>query len=300
MAKADHLRVFRGPYWHHGIDIGDDSVVHYRGVISEKENAKVIKTSLEDFLLGAKLEIVEYNLDQCYPPEAVVSRALSKLGETKYSLVSNNCEHFARWCKTGEKKSEQVKDTVAGVTDVVVGKVAGTTAAISAVSAAGYAGLSGAGIMSGLSTIGGPAAAASLGAVSATVGGVVTLAAAPALVTNIAMSKTLKDDGKLPNKERKARKAGRIATKAGTAAGAVGTVTTISAAGTTAGLSSAGITSGLAAIGGSGTAIGTTISAVTGLSSMAIGTAICIAAPAVIAAGAGYGIYKLWKRFSKK
>lgn len=43
-----------------------------------------------------------------YTPEETVQRAKSKLGEQKYNLVTNNCEHFAIWCKTGISQSHQV------------------------------------------------------------------------------------------------------------------------------------------------------------------------------------------------
>ena len=39
---------------------------------------------------------------ECSPPSEVLSRAKSKLGESKYDLFSNNCEHFATECKTGK------------------------------------------------------------------------------------------------------------------------------------------------------------------------------------------------------
>jgi hypothetical protein len=42
-----------------------------------------------------------------YSPEETLERALSRLGETSYSLFTNNCEHFVLWCKTGYAKSEQ-------------------------------------------------------------------------------------------------------------------------------------------------------------------------------------------------
>ena len=125
---------------------------------------------------------------------------------------------------------------------------------------------------------------ASIG-VGGAVGGVVSLAAAPAVAMNIAMYKILEDDPALSNHERGARAAGRVATTVGTVAGAAGTVGTISAVGT-AGLGAAGITSGLAGIGG-----------VVG-GGMLAGTAIAIAAPAVVATFVGVGAYKLWKRFS--
>lgn len=43
-----------------------------------------------------------------FSPEETVERAKSRLGEDKYSLVFNNCEHFAIWCKTGVHESHQV------------------------------------------------------------------------------------------------------------------------------------------------------------------------------------------------
>lgn len=38
--------------------------------------------------------------------------AFSRLGEDKYDLVANNCEHFANWCCTGETVSEQMEEAV--------------------------------------------------------------------------------------------------------------------------------------------------------------------------------------------
>ena len=107
-------------------------------------------------------------------------------------------------------------------------------------------------------------------------------------MTNIAVSKTLSDDENLPDEERSIRRTGRIAAKVSTVGGAVGTVGAISATGTTAGLSAAGITSGFAAIGGT---VG---------GGMVAGVAISVAAPAVAAAAAGWGIYKIGKWLKRK
>jgi hypothetical protein len=48
----------------------------------------------------------EYHL---YSPAETVERAKSRIGENRYNLVTNNCEHFAIWCKTGVSESHQVK-----------------------------------------------------------------------------------------------------------------------------------------------------------------------------------------------
>lgn len=43
-----------------------------------------------------------------YSPEETVKRARSRIGERKFLLPSNNCEHFVMWCKTGVRQSYQV------------------------------------------------------------------------------------------------------------------------------------------------------------------------------------------------
>ena len=50
------------------------------------------------------------NKKNIYSPEETVQRARSRIGERKYSVTSNNCEHFAMWCKTGIAESKQVKE----------------------------------------------------------------------------------------------------------------------------------------------------------------------------------------------
>lgn len=44
-----------------------------------------------------------------YTAEETIRRARKRLGEAKYNLLTNNCEHYALWCKTGISESYQVK-----------------------------------------------------------------------------------------------------------------------------------------------------------------------------------------------
>ena len=106
-----HLEVSRGFYTHHGIYIGNHQVIHYSGFAEAFNKGAIEQTSLESFLGGYDcFEIINYPSDQdIYSPEKVVSRAQSCLGEDDYNLVFNNCEHFACWCVTGKKRSEQVQ-----------------------------------------------------------------------------------------------------------------------------------------------------------------------------------------------
>ncbi|MGB2928416.1 MAG: hypothetical protein WBB70_05835, partial [Desulfobacterales bacterium] len=189
-----------------------------------------------------------------------------------YNLIFNNCEHFARYCKTTKKNSEQVDAGVANSAKVGSGILA--AGSFTLVSSAGeVAGLSGAGIMSGLAALG----------PGGVIGGITTLTVLPSILSNIAVNKTLKDYEYLSQEERISRKVGRIAAKVGTAVGTVGTVGAISIAGPVTGLSGAGITSGLAAIGGG----------------MIVGVTVSVAAPATVAAVSGFGLYKITKWLKK-
>ncbi|WP_404789422.1 lecithin retinol acyltransferase family protein [Altericista sp. CCNU0014] len=110
MTLGDHIYVYRTGYTHHGIDCGDRSVIHYSGSIKEKSQATICQTTLEDFRGGRTLFTKKYQ--RCDSPEIVVERAKSRTGEEKYDLLFNNCEHFSRWCKTGNHQSEQIQKTL--------------------------------------------------------------------------------------------------------------------------------------------------------------------------------------------
>jgi hypothetical protein len=111
MARGDQIYVFReflnlqGVYEHHGIDCGDGTVIHYR-----KPSETIERTSLATFTQGKK--VYERQYPTSFLPDAVIQRAKSRLGERKYNLLFNNCEHFATWCKTGFSDSQQVRDFV--------------------------------------------------------------------------------------------------------------------------------------------------------------------------------------------
>lgn len=141
MAHGDHIFVRRlgGVYSHHGIDCGDGSVIHYTG--DSPLQSQVRETSLDVFVNGGELEVRDYadfeklltvredptsgvssrfhgmldrwkglpEADGDRSPDAVVKRAMSRLGETRFDFSVNNCEHFATWCKTGLSGSSQIE-----------------------------------------------------------------------------------------------------------------------------------------------------------------------------------------------
>ncbi len=117
-----------GLYSHFGIYIGDNSVVHFsaaKGKETDAESADIIQTSIEEFLRGDKLFVLRENPGSDYkpfPPGVIVERAKSEIGKRKgtYSLVSNNCEHFAYWCRYGVKESVQVEAVATGVSMIIL------------------------------------------------------------------------------------------------------------------------------------------------------------------------------------
>lgn len=113
MGKADHIKVFRGFYWHHGIDSGDGTVIHYTGEVARKRDAAVKETPFEEFAKGSRVDRVTY--ERSLSDREVLKRARSRIGEDSYNLAFNNCEHFCSWCKTGEHHSSQVNYVGGGV-----------------------------------------------------------------------------------------------------------------------------------------------------------------------------------------
>jgi hypothetical protein len=106
LAAADHLQAPRqhGLFLHHGIDLGDGSVAHYL------EGREILRSPLEEFSRGEPIATVDYPEGSCSPPGVTLRRAMGRLGEERYNLLFNNCEHFAHWCKTGRHRSSQVED----------------------------------------------------------------------------------------------------------------------------------------------------------------------------------------------
>ncbi|HFE9701212.1 TPA: lecithin retinol acyltransferase family protein [Clostridium perfringens] len=121
-SKGDHIRVNRGIYSHHGIYVSDDEVIHFTGTeddsILDWSKNKVIKTGIDYFLRGGRLEVKEYTEDELsdlYPVEHIVIYARACLGDRGYNLIFNNCEHFANVCTLGRFRSKQVENVFLGI-----------------------------------------------------------------------------------------------------------------------------------------------------------------------------------------
>ena len=127
MAVGERLEVRRWlagtaiAYWHHGIDMGDGTVVHARPDDFQRPFAggRVVRTSLEEFAGGAEVTVVA-DPPAVHAPEEVAGRALSRVGRDGYCPVVDNCEHLATWAATGRHRSRQVEAVLAIAAAAVV------------------------------------------------------------------------------------------------------------------------------------------------------------------------------------
>ena len=110
LAPGDHLVSPRWGfmYMHHGIYVAEDLVVHYSGLNSGVSAGPIVEESLEAFASGNEVRTMPAG-PGALARNDVIARAFMRVGEDEYSVISNNCEHFANWCVYGQAGSAQVK-----------------------------------------------------------------------------------------------------------------------------------------------------------------------------------------------
>ena len=128
MAFGEHIYVedsFGGiPFQHHGIDVGQDRVIHLapeggpRLTLKDDSQLFVVReTTLEQFAGSRTVRIKRH--EAARSADEVVQAARSMIGKSGYSLLEGNCEHFAVYCATGQWVSQQIEmgqATVASLT----------------------------------------------------------------------------------------------------------------------------------------------------------------------------------------
>ena len=103
-----HVVTPRLGYTHHGIYAGQGRIVQYGGLSRGLRRGPVEEVSLVEFCHGHPIWI-RLAEPGWRDPTAVVRRARLRLGENRYHLLRNNCEHFCEWCVHGEHRSYQVE-----------------------------------------------------------------------------------------------------------------------------------------------------------------------------------------------
>lgn len=118
MAKGDHIYIKGNygaiPFQHHGIDMGDGTVVHLAPsngprVTLRDDSARftVRRDSLDEFCQGQ--QPIQIKHDCSLPAEQIAETAVNYIGKSGYSLLDGNCEHFASLCATGRSESHQIE-----------------------------------------------------------------------------------------------------------------------------------------------------------------------------------------------
>ncbi|XP_029970364.1 phospholipase A and acyltransferase 4-like [Salarias fasciatus] len=119
---GDLIEIFRGPYEHWAVYVGDGYVVHLTAASDvpgsssknlssvPNKNGLVYKEKLQD-VVGTNKWRVNNILDNKYRPRPVddiVKDACALVGKkVTYDVSSSNCEHFATGLRYGKPKSRQ-------------------------------------------------------------------------------------------------------------------------------------------------------------------------------------------------
>ena len=122
LSLGSHIKTYRTGYSHHGIYCGNGQVVHYSGFAQAFKKGSLEITTLERFLGSEKkYYVIKYPANKAmFSAKDIVRRALSRIGEDRYNLVFNNCEHFAAWCVTGKSESKQVKAVLTHTSTIAI------------------------------------------------------------------------------------------------------------------------------------------------------------------------------------
>lgn len=108
LTAGSHLVSPRKFYVHHGIYLGDGKVAHYSGLSASLQAGPIEVTDLDRFGNGSSVWVHQ---EQCaFSNDEIIVRALSRVGESQYKILSNNCEHFCNWCINGNSYSAQVNE----------------------------------------------------------------------------------------------------------------------------------------------------------------------------------------------
>jgi hypothetical protein len=92
-----------GAFWHFGVYEGYESVVVLLAGLG------IARQTLAEFAAGAELRRVDRFTAGRLDHALTLRRAQSMVGMPfEYNLFTKNCEHFARWCATGQAESRQV------------------------------------------------------------------------------------------------------------------------------------------------------------------------------------------------
>ncbi|CAL1535797.1 unnamed protein product [Lymnaea stagnalis] len=111
LKPGDLVRFDRHLYDHWAVYIGDSKVVHItKEKPMDKSCGKICVDDLMSVAGKSKVYIANERDFRYTPrsPEKIVQKAKMCVGSVSYNLLSRNCEHFANYCRYGQRVSEQI------------------------------------------------------------------------------------------------------------------------------------------------------------------------------------------------
>ena len=111
----------KGAYKHYAVNVGDGYIIHATSVSDERVGigdvlgccstssniAMIKKEKYRDFVKPGdevRVENGTWKGRAPLPVKEIIARAHKECGKRDYSVLWNNCEHFARWCRYVRRK----------------------------------------------------------------------------------------------------------------------------------------------------------------------------------------------------
>ena len=98
---GDHIRALKGGTWLHGIDLGDQRILHLVEDARLAPGDRLRRVYKPEFTAGASRVELVLHRERTYPVRAVVARAWSRFMDPSVVAMFRDSEAFAAWCKIG-------------------------------------------------------------------------------------------------------------------------------------------------------------------------------------------------------
>jgi len=127
LERGDHVVWYRPlAYYHHAIVSRQEAdrvaVIAYGMKDRQRPCATVAEREYRHGSMASMTGGSVYRIfhDDCYTNEYTALRAQRTLGEEKYDLFEQNCEHSTTWCKTGRHSSYQLESCFSSILKVAL------------------------------------------------------------------------------------------------------------------------------------------------------------------------------------
>jgi hypothetical protein len=114
--EGDIIRVSIGNNMHHyGIYVSDSCIIQYgkaSDIFQDSSEVSVLEGTIQEFVGNKYIEVREYSLIEKLKKnskEKIIEKAKARIGEKKYDILNNNCEHFVNECVFNKHESLEAK-----------------------------------------------------------------------------------------------------------------------------------------------------------------------------------------------